>query len=132
MRRSVALAGLVALLALAACSSGNKNKSTSPSDNAASSVPAAGAQPGGTTAPVTGNAAIEARLQNAALTDADVAPLAVNAKRPLNNRDFAMFQADPVAFEKSMNDGGRISGALLQFLPKAAPTPGVAAPLGVG
>ena len=130
MRRSVALAAVLAVLALTACSSGNRNKSSS-SGNAASSVPATGAQSGGTPAPLAGNAAIESRLQNTGLTDADVAPLTVNSKRPWNNHDFAMMQADPAAFEKMLNDGGRLSGALLQFLAPTAPTPGTAAPLGV-
>lgn len=142
MYRCVALASVATLLALTACTGGN-NKSNPPSTRGAadaattvatvaagrSSAPAP--QQSTTAAPASGVAAVEDRLLKAALSQADLPQVSLNAKRPFNNHDAAMGQTDPAAFEKMLNDDGRISGALVQFLPVASPPAGSAALLGV-
>lgn len=67
------------------------------------------------------------------LSQADVPPeLQLAGKRPYANKDYAAMVSDPAAFQKQLDDAGRLDGAFVQYLNTATATPPPNTPVLIG
>jgi hypothetical protein len=67
------------------------------------------------------------------LAQADVPPeLQLSGKRPFTNKDYAAMESDPTAFQKQLDDAGRLDGSFVQFLNNATATPPPNTPIMLG
>lgn len=97
-------------------------------------APAASARAPATAAVAATTATADAdALSRLTLAQADVPPeLQLTAKHPFSNKDYASMQTDAAAFQKKLDDAGRLDGAFAQYLNNATVTPPPNTPVVLG